>query len=154
MQKIITKYGEYTVEEYIAKEVSANKGTDSVIYKEDLVKMCAEKNIVVPRTATKLQLYNLLIESGVTTYEFAVKAGVGVGSAVYQKAFGITHADVKRLERIGILKVVGQRRYRDYGQYLYAPLYDIMQYAEFTSEAVKELLEKYPKGYRCKARKI
>jgi hypothetical protein len=153
MQKIKTSYGEYTVEEYITKEVLANKGNNSTVYKDNLVKMCEDRGIETKKSATKEQIYKLLIENGVSLHEFALENGIGVGSVVYQNAFNITHADVKRFERLGILKVVGHSVYRAYGDYQYAPLYDIIQFAEFTQEQMQELLEKYPKGYRRKATK-
>ena len=152
MRKIKTSYAEYTVEQYIAKEVCANKGTNSTVYKGKLFKMCEERGIETKKSATKEELYKLLSENGVTAHEFALENGIGVGSVVYQNTFNITHADVKRLERIGILKVVGWQQYRAFGDYQYAPLYDIIQFAELTEEQMQELLVKYPKGYRRKAK--
>ena len=63
----------------------------------------------------------------------------GVSSKNYQDTFAITHKDVKRLEKKGILKVVGEYRFRAYGKYMYAPLYDIFQFASIPEEVIKNI---------------
>lgn len=43
------------------------------------------------------------------------------------------------LEKKGILKVVGEYRFRAYGKYMYAPLYDIFQFASIPEEVIKNI---------------
>lgn len=141
---------ELTVEEYIRKEILKNAGTQNVAMKSDLEKMCDTCEIPHDKTTTKEELLNALLEYGISYKEIASCFSVGVSSQVYQKAFGISHTDVKRLEKHGVLEVVGTYRYRAFGQYNYAPLYDIYQYAEMSDEDMKQLLEQHPKGKRVK----
>lgn len=98
----------------------------------------------------KDDLFDLLIEKGCTYEKLAEFFGVGVSSQVYQSSFGIEHQDIKRLEKHGVLKVVGQYRFRSFGKYMYAPLYDIYQFARMTDEDMQKLLEEYPKGKRVR----
>lgn len=139
---------ELTVEEYVKIQVNKNGGTQSVAFKEQLIMLCDSMGISYDERMSKSALYDLLIENGVTPKEFAVKFGVGVSSQVYQSAFDISHQDVKYLERHGALKKVGTYRFRAYGKYLYAPLYDIFQYAAMSEEDMKKLLSKFLKGTR------
>lgn len=52
----------------------------------------------------KEELFDLLCNNGFEYKQFADLFGIGVSSQVYQSAFNITHQDVKRLERNGVLK--------------------------------------------------
>lgn len=52
----------------------------------------------------KEELFDLLCNNGFEYKQFANLFGIGVSSQVYQSAFNITHQDVKRLERNGVLK--------------------------------------------------
>lgn len=49
------------------------------------------------------------------------------------------HKQVKKLEKKGILKVVGNYEFRTYGRVLKAPLYDAYQFAMIADETVKEI---------------
>lgn len=75
----------------------------------------------------------------VSEEELADRYGIGVTSKNYQEAFGITHKQVKKLEKKGILKVVGNYKFRAYGRVLKAPLYDAYQFAMIADETVKEI---------------
>ena len=75
----------------------------------------------------------------VSEEELADRYGIGVTSKNYQEAFGITHKQVKKLEKKGILKVVGNYEFRTYGRMLKAPLYDAYQFAMIADETVKEI---------------
>ncbi len=90
-------------------------------------------------------MFDLLINNGFTYKKLAESFEVGVSSQVYQKTFNITHQDVKRLERRGILKKVGEYRFRAFGKYNYAPLYDVYQYAEMTDDDMRNMLKEYPR---------
>ncbi len=151
MRKI--KYGdnELTVEEYITKSICSNQGTQSICFKEDLFKLCDFADIPYTEKMTKKDLLDLLFESKAVDYRvLAEMFHIGVSSQVYQGTFRITHQEVKRLETHGVLKVVGTYRFRAYGKYNYALLYDIYQYAQMSDEDMKNLLMQYPKGCRKK----
>ena len=90
----------------------------------------------------KEEVFGLLINNGFEYKQLAEMFGVGVSSQVYQAAFNITHKDIKRLEKNGILKKVGEYRFRAFGRYNYAPLYDVYQYAQMTDEAMGDMLKK------------
>lgn len=131
---------ELTVEEYIKKEICKNAGTQSVAFKDNLIVVCDSLGIAFDEKLKKTELFDLLIENGCGYEQLAERFGVGVSSQIYQKTFGITHQQVKKLEKRGILKVVGEYRFRAYGQYRYAPLYDIYQYARMTEEEIQEYI--------------
>ena len=132
MRKINYFDREVTVEEYV----------------KSLYEMCQERGIPCKKSLPKEEFWNFLMEDGVTCEEMAKH--VGVSSQVYQKAFGISHQDVKRLERHGVLKVVSHYQYRAFGDYHLAPLYDVYQFGRMTDEDMQKLLEEYPKGKRVK----
>ena len=134
-----------TVEDYIRKEILKNVGTQNIAMKSDLENLCAELKIEINKKTTKDEMLDMIIESGYSYENIASTFGVGVSSQVYQKAFNITHQDIKRLEKHGVLEVVGSFRFRAFGKYNYAPLYDIYQYARMSDEDMKKLLEEYPK---------
>lgn len=94
----------------------------------------------------KNEIFDLLIENGCEYKQLAEEFGVGVSSHIYQSTFNISHQDVKRLEKHGALKKVGEYRFRAYGKYNYAPLYDVYQYAQMSDNYMHDLLKKYPKG--------
>ena len=135
MRDIIYFDENLSVEEYVKKEVCKNGGTKSID------SICIEYD----NKTTKEDLFDLLINNGFTYKKLAESFEVGVSSQVYQKTFNITHQDVKRLERRGILKKVGEYRFRAFGKYNYAPLYDVYQYAEMTDDDMRNMLKEYPR---------
>ena len=154
MRKISYFDTELTVEEYVRKEILKNAGTQNVAMKSDLERMCKDRNIEYDKETTKEELLNFLVKYGVDYKELASCFGVGVSSQVYQKSFGVSHADIKRLEKHGALEDVGTYRYRAFGQYNYAPLYNLYQYAQMSNEEMRLLLEQYPKGKRVKNKEV
>lgn len=137
---------ELSYDEYVYKCVTANMGTQSIYQKHHLADMCEERNIRITRQESKEQLYKLLLDSGLKPIDFERLAShygdptlcIGVTSQDYQKTFNITHNDVKRLERCGVLKVSGMYRVRVYGRYLNVPKYSAWQYVTISdSEIVK-----------------
>lgn len=132
---------ELTVEEYIKKEICKNTGTQSVAFKDNLKVACDSMGIPYEEKLKKKELFDLLIENGCGYERLAELFGVGVSSQIYQKAFGITHQQVKKLENKGIIRVVGNYRFRAFGKYLYAPLYDVYQYATITAEEVYKYIK-------------
>lgn len=126
-----------SVDEYVKAEICKNAGTQSLAFNEQLVLLCNSAGIECDE---KEEVFELLINNGFEYKQLAEMFGVGVSSQVYQAAFNITHKDIKRLEN-GILKV-GEYRFRAFGRYNYAPLYDVYQYAQMTDEAMGDMLKK------------
>ena len=69
------------------------------MYRQDLVDECKARNIQTKATSTKEQLVELLVSNGVTYKELANRYKIGVTSKAYQDMFGITHNQVKKLEK-------------------------------------------------------
>ena len=139
MRKIKYFDNELSVEEYIKIQIVRNDGIKSLVYRKDLIEECASRNIQTKATSTKEQLVELLVSNGVTYKELAHKYKIGVTSKAYQDTFGITHDQVKKLEKKKVIDVVGQYEFRAYGRNLKAPLYDIYQFASIPEEAIKNL---------------
>ena len=137
MRKIKYFDSELSVEEYIKMQICKNAGTQSFAYKDQLCDLCEKMGITYSDKLKKDELFDLLIANGCDYTLLAQKYGVGVSSKNYQDTFAITHKDVKRLGKKGILKVVGEYRFRAYGKYMYAPLYDIFQFASIPEEVIK-----------------
>ena len=139
MRKIKYFDNELSVEEYIKIQIVRNDGIKSLVYRKDLIEECASRNIQTKVTSTKEQLVELLVGNGVTYKELAHKYKIGVTSKAYQDTFGITHDQVKKLEKKKIIDVVGQYEFRAYGRNLTAPLYDIYQFASISEEVIKNI---------------
>ena len=139
MRKIKYFDNELSVEEYIKIQIVRNDGIKSLVYRKDLIEECASRNIQTKVTPTKEQLVELLVGNGVTYKELAHKYKIGVTSKAYQDTFGITHDQVKKLEKKKIIDVVGQYEFRAYGRNLTAPLYDIYQFASIPEEVIKNI---------------
>ncbi len=146
MRKIKFGKDKISYEEYIKAFVLLNLGKESIYSKADLMKLCEDRGIDVSEGTskyTKVQLYEKLIESGLTPCDFERGGkGIGVSSWHYQEEFGITHADVKWLEKHERLIVVGRRRFRAYGKYRYAPVYSLLQFATISVEELADMLSK------------
>ena len=130
---------EISVDEFIKQQIIRNDGTRSLVYKHKLVEECEKRNIKTAVTSTKEQLTELLADSGMSYKELADRYGIGVTSKNYQEAFGITHKQVKKLEKKGILKVVGNYEFRAYGRVLKAPLYDAYQFGTIADETIQKI---------------
>jgi hypothetical protein len=144
MRNIIYFDEKLSIEEYVKKEISKNGGTQSNALKSELISLCDTNGIEYDKKMKKEDLFDLLINNGISYKYLAGLFGVGVSSQVYQKSFNITHKDVKRLERKGILKKVGEYRFRAFGKYNYAPLYDVYQYAEMKDDDMRNILKENP----------
>ena len=137
MRKIKYFDSELSIEEYIKIQIVRNDGIRSLVYRKDLIEECASRNIQTKATSTKEQLVELLVSNGVTYKELANIYKIGVTSKAYQDTFGITHDQVKKLEKKKIIDVVGQYEFRAYGRNLKAPLYDIYPFASIPEEVIK-----------------
>ena len=150
MGKLIWNDEEYTLDKYIKYKILANLGSQSYATKEQLKKQCMDKGLIISGKESKEEYYDLLVEHGWTAADFESVYGIGISSQDYQREFNITHEDIKRLEKFEALNVVGEYRFRAYGNYHYAPLYSVSQFVKMTEDDMRELLSKYPKGSRKK----
>lgn len=150
MRSIIYFEKEYSVHEFIKLNVIANRGTQNNIDKNEMLQYCEADGIEITGKESKEELFEIMCENGYTDEKWEMIAGVGVSSLDIQKEFNISHQDVKRLEKFGVLKVVGSYRTRAYGKYIYPPLYSVIQFAETTQEQMNDWLRQYPKGTRMK----
>lgn len=139
MRKIKYFDSDLSIEEYIKIQIVRNDGIRSLVYRQDLVDECKARNIQTKATSTKEQLVELLVSNGVTYKELANRYKIGVTSKAYQDMFGITHNQVKKLEKKKVIDVVGQYEFRAYGRNLKAPLYDIYQFASIQEEVIKNI---------------
>lgn len=130
---------EISVDEFIKQQILRNDGTKSLVYRQELIEECEKRNIKTTSKSTKEQLTEMLVDSGMSYRELADKYGIGVTSKNYQEAFGITHKQVKKLEKKEILKVVGNYEFRAYGRVLKAPLYDAYQFGTIADETIQEI---------------
>lgn len=139
-----------TPEEYIRYQILANKGTQNVIDKKQLVHLAEERGIEVQAKMTKEQILQCL-EEKISLAEVETYCGhLGVSSYHFQQKFSITHEEVKRMARLGFIHVTGTERFRAYGKYLYADLYSTYEYFALTKEHVEKWLLENPKGTRRK----
>ena len=139
MRKIKYFDSDLSIEEYIKIQIVRNDGIRSLVYRQDLVDECKARNIQTKATSTKEQLVELLVSNGVTYKELANRYKIGVTSKAYQDMFGITHNQVKKLEKKKVIDVVGQYEFRAYGRNLKTPLYDIYQFASIPEEVIKNI---------------
>lgn len=153
MRKINYFDKEYTLHEFIELNVLANRGTQNNIDKAVMIEYCKNDNIKITGKESKKELFELMCENGYSDEKWEEIAGIGVVSGAYQKQFNITHADVKRLEKFNVLKVVGTLRTRAYGKYIYSPLYSVSQFFTYEQNDIDRLLLLYPKGKRLPVRK-
>lgn len=130
-----------TPEAFIRSEILANRGTNSVVTKEHLAHVAgwkAEKGESLNRKS-KAELLDLLIEQyGEKAYSMFP---VGVPSICFQLKFGITHPQVLKLAKAGLITVTGERKFHKYGKYLYAKTYSPYDYFRLTFRDVHKMLE-------------
>lgn len=135
-------------EAFIRAEVLANRGTQSVIFKEDLLSMAQRFTDADLTDLSKAELFDLLVEkAGNEIYE---KLSVGVSSFCFQLKFDIDHTAVKRLVKAGVIHATGRQRFRKYGKYLFVDTYSPYDYFRLTQEEIHAWLEANPKKIRRK----
>lgn len=142
-------------EEFIRKMITANMGTDSLMYKHDMIKLAESKGLFSPKKALKAmnkdELYDLLLGS-MTAEELALHAHIGISSYEYQQRFDIDNSDVKFMASHGFISVTGKRLFRAYGKYHYADLYSCFDYFRLTKEDVWEWLNANRPKYKKQRR--
>lgn len=128
--------------EFIRSEILANRGSNNVVDKAELLKVCGWKAGDEERldNLTKAQILDRIVDQyGPEAYSMFP---VGVSSICIQMKFGITNKDVLKLAKAGILTVTGERKFRKFGKYLYAKLYSAYDYFRLTiSDIQKHLAE-------------
>lgn len=134
-----------TPEDAVLALICQKRGTQNFIQLDELVSVAKEYGITeFTKPLRKAALAEQLIPL-VDCHAFSIKYGIGVKSIDLQKKFGITNAQVKKLAKAEVFKVVGKEQFRAFGKYKYAPLYDIWQYFEMTPEKVQQKLEQLQK---------
>lgn len=140
-----------SLEKYIKMQVLTNRGVCTRIQLPDMRYVLEKLEIKYKKTATKEEMLNLLFGYYQDWSKVAEVLCIGVRVNQYTGAFTfMTKADVKRLEKFGVLKVVGYEEFREWGKYRYATIYDLEQFRKATEADVKAWLEQYPKGMRKK----
>jgi len=152
MAKLIRYEKEMSLEEYVIAEVCANYGTQTRVTASYLKKMLDACKVSYKKGATKEDMIRKLYEHYQDWEIVARELAVGVKVNQYVAAFPfVKNADIKRLEKFEVLRVVGYQEFRAYGQYKYAPIYDLVQFMNMSEEEMRGYLEEYPKGKRKKA---
>lgn len=149
MAKLIRFDKEMSLEEYVIAEVCANYGTQTRVTVPVLKNILDVCEITYKKNATKeamiRQLYDYYQDWRIVARELAV--GVKINQYVAAFPF-VTNADIKRLEKFEVLKVVGYQEFRAYGKLNYATIYDLEQFVNMTDEQMQAHLNEYPKGKR------
>lgn len=129
-----------TPQEFIRSEVLANRGTRSPVTKEFMI-TCAgwkAKEGEQPGKMTKAQLWDMLYQQyGDKVYTMFP---VGVNSGAFQRKFGITHYEVKKLAAAGVIAVTGEYAFRAYGKNLHAKVFSAFDYFRLTPTEVRQAL--------------
>lgn len=147
MAELICSGYKYSLEEYIRQQVSVNNGASTRIQAHILQDILEKLNIKCKKSATKDELLTLIFDYYKSWIKVAEILKIGVKVNYYTNAFSfIEQSDIKRLERFGIIKVIGKEQFRAYGKYLFATLYDLEQFIKMTDDDMKVLLEQFPKG--------
>lgn len=149
MAKLIRFGKEMSLEEYVIAEGCANYGSHTSVTIPVLKQILDKQKIPYKKSATKEELIRRLYEYCQDWGEVARNLNVGVKINQYAEAFPfVTKADIKRLEKFEVLKVIGYQQFRLYGHYRYAVIYDMEQYVNMTAEQMQTYLKEYPKGKR------
>ena len=130
-----------TPEEFIRHEILANRGSDNIVDKAVLLEVLGWKASQEERLhrLSKAELFDRVIEQcGNAAY---IMFPVGVSSLSFQLKFGISHKDVLRLAKAGVLTVTGERRFRKYGKNLYAKVFSAYDYFRLTPGDIHKHLE-------------
>lgn len=137
-------------EEFIRAEVLANRGTQSIATKDDLILAIEEAKYIPGKDysqLTKAQLFDSLVELvGDKAYTMFP---VGVSSFSFQLKYGIEHKDVLKLAKGGVITVTGEKRFRKYGKYLYAKTYSPFDYFRLTPEYIHGWLAEHTRKRKC-----
>lgn len=138
-----------TPEEYLLYQISLNKGANSCIMKEKLLRLAAENQINATAENKKWEIAQALLSKKGAKWLAEQCEHFGVPSYCFQKKFGIRNSDVKQLARSGFLEITGSERFTTmYGVTNYASLYSVFQYYSLTPSALGKALREL--AYRKK----
>lgn len=129
-----------TPEEFIRAEILANRGRDSIVDKaalQEVLSWTADEGEDLRRLSKAALFDRIVAQYGDQAYTMFP---VGVSSYHFQLKFGITHKDVLKLAKAGILTATGQRKFHKYGKYLYAKVYSAFDYFRLTQEEIQRAL--------------
>ena len=129
-------------EAFIRAEVLSNRGTDSIVMKNDLLQMAQRVTDEALTKLSKAELFDLLVEK--VGSEVYTMFPVGVSSFCFQLKFDIDHTAVKRLAKAGVIRATGRHRFRLYGKNRYADTYSPYDYFRLTPEEIHAWLEAHP----------
>lgn len=123
------------------------------INKEELFKLCEEKNIPIPpRKIVKKDLIDYLVSQGVSWSEFYVRwkhCTFGIHPSMIEKKFNINKTQRKKMEQLGFLKVAYKINTKVFtNTYADVPYYDAEQYFLLTLDEVEAWKIKNIRGYR------
>lgn len=137
--------------EAIVKElICQNRGTQSFILIKDLYNLGEARGLKIEKkNLSKVELYDL-ISTKYSAEELAAIGHVGISSWYWQKKFGITNNDVRRMADKGFIAVTGKERFRAYGDYQYANLYSVFDFCRLTTDEVGEWLKEHKKRHSSK----
>lgn len=137
-----------TPEDFIRSEILANRGTNSVVTKEQLAEVAgwkSEDGRPIERLA-KGKLWAMVVNQyGERAYTMFP---VGVSSICFQQKFGINHKDVLKLAKAGVITCTGERKFRKYGRYCHAKVFSAFDYFRLTAEDVHMQLEQLQRETR------
>lgn len=137
--------------EYIKRIALSNRGSDSIVLKSELLRLCTLlcTEGVDENSSKEMMIDALIKDLGVKAFaEHFYCNGLGVSSYEYQHKFNISADEVKRMERLEFIHSRGFRNFRKYGKQLKAPVYDVFEFYSMTSETVNAFLKMNPKGTR------
>lgn len=116
---------------------------------EVIESMLDEKGIKWTDEMSRDEAVNILLDN-YSLGEIARRASIGISCWRYQREFNVEQTDIKRLERLGILKVVGylQQYGTNYHLMFNIPIYDIEQFNEMTKDEIDRLIKLFPPNTR------
>lgn len=137
-------------EKFIRAEVSANRGTKSIVPKADLIwDVIRYTSPVKPLDKlSKEQLFDLLV-SGLGDKAYRLYP-VGVSSIYWQRKFDITHKDILKMAKAGFISATGETEFRLYGRTCFAKTYSPWDYFRLTPEVVHAWLADHASQKRKK----
>lgn len=117
-----------------------NRGADNFFRGPQLEGLLRDRGVEPPERARKSELYDLLAEH-CSLEELERIGGMGLPSLDWQRRFGITGAQVRKLARRGVMRRTGMERVRRYGKCINCPLYSVIDFFRLADEEVRKALE-------------
>lgn len=134
-------------DEFVCREFSVNHGTQSPVSKGQLLEVALKNEIKATPAMKKTEICDRICEKLGARWLLENFCSVGVRSIDIQIRFGVSHRDVKKLEKSGFLKISGYQPVYIYGKYRKVPLYDPYQVYALTDADVQDALKSCPTPY-------